>query len=40
MEELLDDDAGGDEYEQQLIKPKEVHPRTEELMDAVARATD
>ena len=40
MEELFDDDAGGDEYEQQLIKPKEVHPRTEELMDAVARATD
>ena len=39
-DEKFEEDAGGDEYEQQVIKPKEINQQTQILMDAVAWATD
>ena len=40
VEAIVEEDKGGDEYEQEVIKPKEINPQTQVLMDNVAWATD
>ena len=38
--EIFEEDLGGDEYDQEVIEPKEINHQTASLMGAVEWATD